>query len=55
MVILASEKWASDQSQVLNEIYISDNNSMGFCICDVGACQSEWKWMSAVFAGCIQL
>ena len=37
----------------------SENHSMGFFfilnVCGVGACQSEWKWMWVIFAGCIQL
>ena len=38
------------------KFFASEKNSMGlFCLCGVEASQSEWKWMSAVFAGGIQL
>ena len=57
MVSLTSEKLASDQSQVVEDILTSENNGMGFflCHCGLGACQNEWKWMSVRFAGCRQL
>ena len=57
MVSLTSEKLASDQSQVVEDILTSENNGMGFflCLCGLGACQNKWKWMSVRFAGCRQL
>ena len=56
MVSFTSEKLASDPLQVVDEILTSESNGMGFlCLCGLGACQNEWKWMSVKFAGCRQL
>ena len=43
MVSLTSEKLASDQSQVVEDILTSENNGMDFflCLCSLGACQNE--------------
>ena len=54
MVFLTIEKWPSDQSQVEDEIF-DHWKQYFFFLCVVGACQSEWEWMSAWFTGSWQL